>query len=69
MVELLVVLEDLHCWIGPNAVVLAEFALSCAVDLGKLDIYVLLFQLLGSGLVLGGKLDAMPTPRLHNSGN
>ena len=59
MIELLSILKYLQGWEGSNHVVHTERRVPGTVDLGKLDVDVLLPQSLGRSLILGSKRLAM----------
>lgn len=61
VIQLTTLLEDLEGRERPDHVILAEGREPLAIDLGKLDIDVLLPQGLGGSLVFGSKSLAVPT--------
>jgi hypothetical protein len=61
VIQLTALLEDLEGGKCPDHVILAKGGKPLAVDLGELDVDVLLPQGLGSSLILGCKGLAVPT--------
>lgn len=60
MIQLTALLEDLEGGECPDHIILAKGGKPLAVDLGELDVDVLLPQCLGSSFILGSKSLTVP---------